>query len=177
MYKKQFGFTLIEIVVAVGLMIILMTVGITAYMRFETRQQLVGTKKEIEAIFHRARNNAKTGKMGNCSKLKAYQVDGVNQTDNFELQMREVCQTTNTSLATVYTSPDGVKLNQDFSLYFRVLSGDVDNVLYRYYDHNGDPIGSPPPLETDWTIVVTDGDQSYQFTITRSGEINQGSWL
>ena len=177
--SNSFGFTLIEIIVAVAVMVVTMTVGIGTYGRFEDRQQIVETAKEIAAVFHRAQNNAQIGKIGSCSKLKAYRVDGVNQPGNFILQMAEVCQEESPSLSSVYTSPSGVKLDDNFTFYFRVLSGDVDNVLYRYYDQDGDEVASPPILERSWPIVVTNsgGTHRYEFTISRSGEISQGAWL
>lgn len=176
-FQQKSGFTLIEVIVATSIMILLFGFGLASFLKFQDRQQVLKAKEETEAIFDRAQGKAKSGKMGSCNILKGYQVHGENQDDNYVLRTREICQNSanEPGLTTVYTSPTGLSLEDSFDLYFRVLTGDVDTDLFRFYDRSGTAQTGTGTFSSQ-TIEISNYRQTYRFEITNSGEVSAGSW-
>ncbi|HQM16044.1 MAG TPA: prepilin-type N-terminal cleavage/methylation domain-containing protein, partial [Candidatus Woesebacteria bacterium] len=72
--SHQNGFTLVELLVAIGVLLLLLGVGIANYLDFNDRQQLVQAAQLVREAFADAQNSARTGKLGGCEALHAYRV-------------------------------------------------------------------------------------------------------
>ncbi|MBD3250191.1 MAG: prepilin-type N-terminal cleavage/methylation domain-containing protein [Candidatus Pacebacteria bacterium] len=190
---KKLGYTLIEVLVAIGLILIVLGFSIISFFRLRDRQNLVKAKEELAVVFNLAQSSAQSGKLGGCGTsrtLKAYRVfhnSGSNQIfldvscnpsvsgtqeavlDLDDFGVSDVVVTAN------YENGSSSLVELDF--YFRVLTGDVDDVLYRYYDADGNPEEASGSPASDWTITLSNSSANYQFVLTRSGEVSQGEFI
>jgi prepilin-type N-terminal cleavage/methylation domain-containing protein len=116
------GFTLIELMVAIALMIILFGGGISAYLRVDRRQSLVNVCSEIEQFARAAQKRARVGdKPAACSRLQAYRVSRT-ATGPDLISLQAVCDN-GTYLIESYSVPTVFTITQISPMNFRVLHG------------------------------------------------------
>lgn len=85
--KKQAGFTFVEILVTVSVMVITLSIGAINYLRFLDKQKLYQSGASVESLLKDARAKAQNGFLGNeelgyCAKLKAVEVFSTQTADN-----------------------------------------------------------------------------------------------
>lgn len=84
--KSQAGFTLVELLVTVTILVISLTIGIINYLRFLDKQKLYQSGSNIEAMIKDARSKAQNGFLGSedigfCAKLSAVEAYSVLSVD------------------------------------------------------------------------------------------------
>jgi len=77
--RNQSGFTLVELLMTVTIMVISLTIGVINYLRFLDKQKLYQSGSNIEAMLKDARSKAQNGFLGNeeigfCAKLAAVEI-------------------------------------------------------------------------------------------------------
>jgi prepilin-type N-terminal cleavage/methylation domain-containing protein len=86
----QAGFTLIELIVAVTIMVLLTGGGIASYISFNDNQQLEGSARQIQSYLRAAQTKARVGdRPEGCARLEAYKV--VVPAATSQLQLLSVC--------------------------------------------------------------------------------------
>lgn len=171
------GFTLIEILVSIGIMLLMIAIGISSFINFSDRQDILQTKKEIEAQFKQVQSLARTGKLASCSKLAGYRFSAVNQPNrSVAVATGEVCDglaedqplthdqyVSPGEMVLADTSGDPISLD----LYILPLSGNVDSADPRTQGSG----------ESSWTYRLIGSQYTYQFMIDSSGRFSQGEWI
>lgn len=116
------GFTLIELIVAIGLIIILFGGGISAYLRVDRRQSLANVCSEIEQFARAAQKRARVGdKPAACNRLRAYRVSRT-ATGPDLISLQAICDS-GTYLIESYSVPTAFTITQISAMNFRVLHG------------------------------------------------------
>ncbi|MFC1649735.1 Tfp pilus assembly protein FimT/FimU [Patescibacteria group bacterium] len=106
--RLQYGFTFIEILVAMGIMIMVFTLGVGSYREFARRQQINSASRDIKADLRHAQQEAIVGKKPNhidCSNsdLIGYRVHYI---DNTSYEIIADCVDGPVSVKTKQYSPD-----------------------------------------------------------------------
>lgn len=167
LYIYHSGFTLIELVVSITIILLLVSGGITAYLRFDDRRQMVEAKNVAVQAFKMAQNQARTGVIGVCKGddeyLSAYQIS---ISDSNTIIIEEYCTSgAKTVNKKEFDLPSNVSISFD-DLYFKAIEG----VVSGYPPHQG--VDSD---KTCWDIELTRGLKHKEYLhINRGGEINEG---
>lgn len=124
--KSQGGFTLIELIVAVTIMVLLTGGGIASYITFNDNQQLEGSARQIQSYLRAAQTKARVGdRPTGCTRLEAYKVAVPASTN--QLQLLTVCDggVETQVQVTELTNVESVSTDQGSGLAveFRVLHG------------------------------------------------------
>lgn len=150
------GFTLIEVLVAVSIMIALMSGAIASYRIFVPRQQILQSARNAQQAFLLAQKKARVGeKPSGCNTLQGYTVRGnINST---LLNVYAVCASgeylvTNTSFVGT------TRLEQNVNVMLKVLTG-------------GTETGG------DVTVIITNTAYRYSFIVHSGGGISEGGYL
>jgi prepilin-type N-terminal cleavage/methylation domain-containing protein len=129
-YKKIRGFTLIELMVAIGLMLMIFTVALPNYRSYQRSKALDKAYQEIVADFRLAQENAISGVKpqvsGNpclTSVLEKYLVQRINST-TYNLYAR--CGGVNFLVKNVDTQENGVTISNFGTIGFKVLGEGTD---------------------------------------------------
>lgn len=157
MLKKfeKSGFTLIELMVTITIMMLMVGGGIAAYFNFNDRQTLAGDAKGLQTFLRSAQKKARVGEVpAGCEKLENYSV-GMTTGDNTVL-MRANCTNGVFLVNTLYLS-DAVTAQSDFEVEFRVLHGGAD-----FITGNG-------------SIVLVTSTRKYEFQVSAGGTIEDGT--
>jgi len=73
--KSQVGFTLIELIVAISIMMLLLGSGVVTYLRFNDRQGLLAGVNELKSVLRTAQTRARLGdRPEGCDRLLYYEV-------------------------------------------------------------------------------------------------------
>jgi type II secretory pathway pseudopilin PulG len=150
--KLALGFTLIELIVTITIMMLLLGSGIVSYLRFNDRQAVLAAGEELSSLLRVAQTRARVGdRPSGCYQLQAYHVRAVFGSSTVNLVA--VCENgTFTRTETSLTS--NIRAAQEIDVGFRVLHGGVIN---------------PGTL----TLVSPQGIE-YQLSVTEGGEITSG---
>lgn len=159
----QAGFTLIEMLVVLGLMALMLGGSIAGYRKFNDRQTVLQGGKEFVSTLRLAQKRASVGDkpdVAGCNagqKLEGYRVRGSNGASTY--LMVPLCGGAEATAAEqAYTFSGDVVFNQDVDIRFYVLSRGTD------FGAGGNSV----------TIVMGNAQApGYTFTVqvTRSGEI------
>lgn len=157
------GFTLIELIVAVGILILILSVGMANYITFNKRQKLNSTASEIQSYIQLAQSKAESSEIPAvakpCNELQYYglrtNVDGIN--NSLELTIHCSNYVTGPILLKSYPLPAGVVISP-FDLQFQTLYKGIADAT--------------DDTKTEWTITVSDDPEVYRFILTSGGEIN-----
>lgn len=157
------GFTLIEMVVAVGLMMLLLGSTIVGYRQFANRQEVIQGGKEFVSALRLAQKRASVGDkpdVAGCNageRLSGYRVRAANGADTYIVAA--LCDETEVGGATqIYSFAGDVVFKQAVDIRFYVLSRGVE------FGAGGD----------NATFVVGNPQApgyTYSVEVTRSGEI------
>lgn len=149
---QRSGFTMIELLVVIGIMILIFGGGISAYIRLDRRQSLVNVCKEIEQIARSAQKKARVGdRPEGCDRLTAYRVSRT-ATGPDVIGLQAICDNGSTTIQE-YDVPSVFTVESIGTMNFRVLHGGL--------------------LEEESLVQVTSSGPNYrcQFTVESGGSI------
>lgn len=150
------GFTLIEVLVAVSIMIALMSGAIASYRIFVPRQQVLQSARNAQQAFLFAQKKARVGeKPSGCNTLRGYAVRG--NISATSLNIYAVC-VSGEYLVTNISFVGTARLEQNVNVTLKVLTG-------------GTATGS------DVTVIITNTAYRYSFVVHSGGGISEGGYL
>ena len=157
----QFGFSLIELMVTITIMVLVLGGGIAGYMTFNDKQTVLEATNQLKTYLHKAQSQAKSGKIISCATpLIGYRVTVDTGSSPNEVSIEERCYNGTESgvagQATTHPLPSGVTVSNNVDVIFKVLHGGV--------------IGADGGLD----IVVSGSNRNYTFTLKKGGEISEG---
>lgn len=128
------GFTLIELIVSVTIMILLVGSGIAAFITFNDKQQLQGSTKLLQTYLRAAQTKARVGdRPEDCDRLLGYQVSIPQQSNT--LTLAAICGETGNETEVVIQTAELANVEEveaeggdNLEVLFRVLHGGTDDV-------------------------------------------------
>ncbi len=156
-FSLQKGFTLIEILVSITILLLIVGGGIAAYTRFNDRQQLVQSAKNMQSSFRLAQKKSRAGdKPEACNRLEGYSIQG--NSGESVLQVFANCKDGTKALSsTIDLVGESTTLSQDVDLVFHVLSKGVTG--------------------TTGDIVIESNFYAYSMRVTEGGEISLNDFV
>lgn len=157
--QQKSGFTLIEMMVAVAIMIAMTGVGVAGFIRFNDRQEVSNAAKQIQHIMRSAQSKARVKELpGGCTNLFSYEVY---RSGNGPINVRANCQSgTNVQLSS-WTTPTNLSITpSSFSVKFRTLHGSAG-------------ISGGTSLIIN---VIKSSEHDYEFVVNNGGEITTGGF-
>ncbi len=146
------GFSLIEMLVAITIMMVLVGAGMAAFLTFSDRQNLVQAAKTVQAHMRSAQVKARAGDTPeNCQRLEGYSVRmsaGSNR-----VRLLAICEN-GEYLYDRYDLPLSVTAQSGVDIEFLGLYGGVNNPS---------------------TVTLVSQDWQYAFDVTKGGEITEGN--
>lgn len=148
---RQAGFTLLELMVSVTIMLLLLGGGLAAYIRLNNRQLLIDSGRQLQLLMRTAQKQARVGsKPAGCSRLLSYAVQVVaGQLASANLLAE--CENSNYTVQSSDFNP-GVTSQNAFTVHFYVLTGGVGGA---------------------GTFVLQRGNQNVTMTVNQGGEISE----
>lgn len=150
---KKNGFTLLELMISVTIMMLMVGLGLASFITFNERQQLTGAAKELQEFFRSAQTRARTGDIPEgCGAFSGYNVQMA--IDSSSAQMFAICSNGNV-LRAEKSLTGGSRPQNAINMTFLNLKGGVNNA----------------------SVVVLglpSGDLTYSFRVTEGGEITSG---
>lgn len=148
------GFTLLELVISVAIMMLLVGMGVATYLQFNERQQVTSAAKELQELMRSAQTRSRSGDVPpGCGTLSGYLIEGF--VGSSQILMYAVCSGGNI-LRSSLTLTGGVAPVAGINMTFQNLKGGVTN----------------PGIVTLRTPSLT---YSYSFLVSQGGEISQGA--
>ncbi len=168
---RQRGFTFIELLLTVAIMITVLGGGLVGYINFNDKQTVLETAKKVQSMLKAARTKAQVRDTPSgcattgppATALYGFHVAVDSTAPGATVSLSAWC---GESLATSaahqpatdsFVLPSSVRASQNFSIIFNTL-------------HGGTNLGS------DQEIVITNDSQTYRFSVTPGGEITEGCW-
>lgn len=153
-FKQQLGFTLIEMMVVVGIIMMTTGGGIAAFIRFNDRQNLSSGSKALQTYLRGAQIKARSGDIPpGCDRLQGYRARLI--TGGGSVTLSAVC-TNGVVLTDTYALPTGVVSENNHSIDFANLYGGVTG---------------------GGTVVLQANLLRYSFDVNDGGDISQGNFL
>lgn len=156
-HARSSGFTLIELMVAVGIMLLLTGGGIATFIRFNDRQAVQGAANQLQTIFRSAQVKARAGeKPAACDRLTGYRVQTTANTS--QVVLSAVCNNGVFAHSTINLQ-NSVVAEGSYTMTFANLYGGVTGAS---------------------TVIIRSSGANllrYSFTITNSGEVSEGAFL
>ena len=156
MQNKPFlsGFTLIEMLVVITILMLMLGWGLASYISFNEKQQLTGAAKQLQVYLRGLQKKARVGdRPGGCDRLFSYTLT-IGANSNLVI-MEANCE--NGDYTTdQYSMSGGVKAQANVEVVFKVLQGGATSL--------------------DEIILVKE-DATYQFAVTPGGEITEGAMV
>lgn len=153
----QLGFTMIELLVVITIIMLLTGGGIAAYITFNDRQNLQNSAKLVQSYIRSAQTKARAGeKPVGCDRLNGYRIVLTAASSNVVLSA--VCANGNYVRST-YTLPGNVTSESTQTMNFANLYGGVGGA-------------GTIVLRTNNTTLYR-----YSFKVTDGGEVSAGGFL
>lgn len=151
--KFSSGFTFIEMLVTVAIMMVILGGGIAAFINFNDKQVVTTSAKELQTYLRSAQIKARVGDRPEvCTKLISYAVRATTAPGS-EVQLIAICESQEVQRNS-YFLPNSLNLEADLDISFLGLSGGV--------------VG-------EGEIRIRSDNRIYSFTVTKGGEIQEGS--
>jgi prepilin-type N-terminal cleavage/methylation domain-containing protein len=154
------GFTLIEVLVSVTLMIVLTSGAIASYRVFLQRQQVLQSARNVQQMFTVAQKKARVGeKPAGCQTLQGYAVQGI--ANGNIISVNAVCRNGGAEqryTVSTTTLVGNSRLEQAVDATLKVLTGGIT-------------------AGTDVTVTITNSVNRFQFTVNRGGGISEGQYV
>lgn len=156
--RRQYGFTMIELLVVITIITLLVGGGIAAFIEFNDRQVLQAAAKDVQSIFRTAQKRARSGaKPEGCDQLDGFTVRGQAGSNSYQLIAQCTVAAQSTEIITQsYTFDPNVSFETNLDVEFQALHGGV--------------------VGAGTVIVSTTGGKSYQFLVDSGGAVTQGSF-
>jgi type II secretory pathway pseudopilin PulG len=152
--SRQSGYTLIEIIVVVGIMILMMGGGIAAFIQFQEKQAVIGAASDMKVQLRLAQTRARSGDVPEgCDRLQSYAVRTTTASETTLVSQVAVCDSGEVVRKEKELAP-GITAAGDYDIRFLTLHGGVSGA------------------ETI-TLESTTG-YAYEFEVTQGGEITEG---
>ena len=156
--KPRSGYSLVELIISISIMLVLVGGGLAAYREFDARQSLVNGGRDLASNLRVAQKKAQAGEKPNSPEcindtLESWRV--FNQTGSTTAySIRAICGGQVSSTPTQdFTLPQDVEISSgDFSLDFAVLSG---------------------KLSSSQTIILAKNSEVFSVQVTSAGGINE----
>lgn len=156
------GFTLIEVLVAITIMMLMTGGGIAAFITFNDRQSVQGAARQLQTILRTAQVKARVGeKPAGCTKLTGYRVQTTANTN--QVVLSAVCVSgagaPQVITHTVSQLQNGSVAEDTSAITFANLYGGVTGAT---------------------TIILKKSNVAtyrYSFSVTEGGEISDGDFL
>ena len=156
------GFTLIEILVSVSILLILTILGITNMLDFNDRQQIIQAEEMVAEAVYRAQSLARSGKMDECTALDGYEIEFLTG----EINIRAVCSVGPITTIETIALPDQVFFESSVTVMVQAENGILDVDLDR----------RTQPIESYTLILTGNYKNDYEFTLSKEGELGTGTW-
>jgi prepilin-type N-terminal cleavage/methylation domain-containing protein len=175
--RSQRGFTLIEMLVTVAVLVILAGSGMAAFINFNDKQKVMTAARDLQAFMRTAQGKAQVRETpsscapGTNFPLQAYRVSaplGAGQTVSMHANCGQFPNPSRNTLRDTMKMPAGVSVRMTppedtpLNMRFFVLFGGV-----RFVSTNPN---------TAKTIVVSGWNNTYTFVVSPGGEISEGCW-
>lgn len=152
---RQLGFTLIEMMIVVTIMLFLFSAGLASYMKFNDNQVVLATGKQIQLMLRTAQKKARVGdKPSGCSILQGYQLSG-STAANAVVTLNAICNVSTLVAVETYTMPTDVTLASALSITFKVLTAGTD--------------------QPGTVTVQNSNSTNFSFTVGAGGDISEGT--
>lgn len=167
--RKKIGFTIIELLVTITVMAILLGISLAGYLQFEQRQRVQQSARDVRQLFVETRRKAQVKDQTGC------QGDGV--TGYAAVSSYEVQRKLSNGFVSVYSVTN---CNSDGSgRHVRSLNLPDNLDMIPAYDYQlsyaplTTQVGCPlvPCRSLPHTIVISDGQTRYGFTVSKGGQI------
>lgn len=164
LHHKSSGFSLIELLVSIVIIILLVSGAVASYTSFIEKQRLVAVAEKIESGFREAQNMAKIGYLGECDQLQfvnfsVYNYEGDSGTGlYYQISIR------------CYGEPaDATYFPANISLV-RVSEGNKFTTIPNLYSIRFYPLGN---LNQDFSFAIssTGSTSTATFNIDKGGSI------
>ena len=160
-HHSSAGFTLIEMIVAVAIIIIVTGFAIASFISFNDKQQVQTAAREAQLVFRKTQSKARVKENPTgCTNLEMYRVEK----NGGALITTAMCVNGGTSQTVEvdrWTIPDGVTLNPGaFTITYKTLHGGA---------------GLPADADT-YDVTLAGYNNTYTFEITKGGEISTGAF-
>lgn len=151
------GFSLIELVVVVGVLLMMAGGGIASFINFNEKQQVISGAKELQEHLRTAQSLSRVGETPTgCGKLNGYKVTSTDAGSTKEIKILAVCSSGDIERNS-FLLPDSTTLSSDIDITFLGLHGGVTGAT---------------------TIqVVGTGGRTYTFEVTQGGGITAGELI
>lgn len=119
---KRNGFTLVEILVAISIMVLMFSLGLVNYLEFRDKQRMTQSVNMVKQAVADAQNAARSGRLFDCSPLEYYKLifnDG-------EIIFETNCSTVPDEIKR-YQLSEEVEFISGPELYIYPLNGLIDN--------------------------------------------------
>lgn len=160
---RQKGFTLIEMIITVSIMLVILGGSIAAFINFNDKQVVQATASEVKQVLKSARTKARvrdnTDQAGGCV-LQGYKVE----TNGSSIETKLLCGPGKFSITEgqnrdTYQVPTGITVTaMDISFYTLLGSAEVT-------------------VPADNIIRINGGSKYYRFEIQGTGEISEGCFV
>lgn len=152
--RRLSGFTLLELLISITIMMLMVGLGIASFITFNERQQLTGAAKELQEFFRSAQTRARTGDVpAGCGTFSGYNIQMA--IDSSSAQMYAVCSSGNV-LRAEKTLTGSARPTNAINMTFLNLKGGVTN-------------------SSLVVLRLPTGTLTYTFRVTEGGEITQGA--
>lgn len=149
------GFTLIELMVAVTILMIMFGTGIASYLHFNDNQTVSSVGQQLQLMMRTAQKKARVGdKPAGCGTLQGYQFTG-STGNSAVMQLTAICAGGVSIASDSYILLPGTSLQQNVQMTFKVLTGGTDQ---------------PGTVVVQGTTGTT-----YTFTVGAGGDISAGT--
>lgn len=163
--NKKLGFTLIELLVVIGIIMTTLGLSLVGYIRFNDRQQVRETAKQIQTMLRTAQAKAQVREVPvetTCNRLNGFRVVRTNAS---AVTLQSNCDASVFNTRDSYLLPTGITMNHTYNYAeYEALSGRA--VLKN-------ELGA---TVSTLTITVTNGTTSYSFLVESGGGITEGNF-
>lgn len=162
-FRKKNGFSLIELLVVISIMMLVVGGGIATYMNFNEKQTILEATNQLKSYLLQAQGNARNGVINSCTNpLLGYRVSASALVVPASITIQEICDngTLTGSVGSTNTQElsKGISVSS-FSVTYKVLHGGISE--------SGNEIN----------VTVSGNNLNYQFKINKGGELTTGEWI
>lgn len=151
------GFTLIELIVVIAVLLLVAGGGIASFINFNEKQQVINGAKNLQEYLRTAQTLARIGdKPNGCDKLNGYKVKSLDAGAVKEIKVLAVCDSGEIERNS-FLLPESTTLSSDIEVTFLGLHGGV--------------------VGATMVEVIGASARTYTFEITQGGEITLGELL
>lgn len=164
---RKTGFTIIELLVTVTVMIILLGISLAGYLQFEKKQRLQQTARDVRQLFVDTRRKAQVKDQSGCegdgvtgyANVSGYNIDKIENADGSVTLVSQIVCPGYTGQAPTMIVPSSIDFTPEFnfSLTYLPLTTELSCAGFPCSEKN---------------IVLSDDQTNYGFTVSSAGQIS-----